>query len=87
MFETIRPCAKKKRRAKEFDAVMRREIENPVGTSWTTTTINEKVEESAGSELSFLEAIQEEEGELTALPTMPPHLIGQTFRKKKSKKW
>jgi hypothetical protein len=38
--ETLRPGEKKKRRAREFDIVMRREMENPVGltrdVSWAT---------------------------------------------------
>lgn len=38
--ETLRPAERKKRRAKEFDAMMRREIDNPIGgyeeTNWRT---------------------------------------------------
>lgn len=65
---------------------MRREIENPVGTSWITTTINEKEEEGEGSMIPILEAIQVEKDELTALPTMPVHMVRKSLGKKKSRK-
>lgn len=82
---TIRPSERKKRRAKEFDAIMRREIEQPVGDNtepqrWRTEVAEVVELAREGFDMSLQDALDlleppDEEEDITALPPIPTYLV------------
>jgi hypothetical protein len=85
IIENLRLGERKKRRVQEFDAIMRREIEQPVGNitepgMWCTAVAEVTQEEREGHQMSLQDALDllpppsSKEESITALPPIPTYL-------------
>jgi hypothetical protein len=95
--ETIHPSDRKKRIAREVDTMMREEINNPIGEIraiiWSTAVFEARVrdrDECIESNMMTSPGVLDnaEEGsddDITALPSIPAHQLGQTPPKKRGK--
>jgi hypothetical protein len=85
LIENLRRGERKKRRIQEFDAIIRKEIEQPVGDTtepemWKTAIAEVTQEEREGFQMSLQDALElleppsSKEESITALPPIPSYL-------------